>query len=430
MKPRPWLVAVTALAAGGANAACGGSAPPPAPRTASAPPAPRLTGPVATRPRSSSSSSDEGIILVLIRELDADRIVGRERIDADCQNGILTLRGDVSAPLVKERAVAIARVVQGVRAIVDRIAVAARPRPDPELALLAGSALASDSVTASEPMGAHAHAGVVRLTGMADSNAARRIAEGDVLAVPGVVEVVDDLAVEPGMRTDAQVAREVGRILREDPWLDGSRVEEGVHGGVVTLVGYVKSAAERARAEDDALLGSPDGVNVVALNIVHLEDGTLRNGAPIERTDNELAAALSDAYALDPRVRPFVPAFEVRGGVAVLTGTAPDPDTARAAAEDARNVTGMTAAHDDLNVMTTTAQSDAAVLYEARGAFDRDPGLSARGLTVEVVHGRLALRGNVVSEAERRHAISVATSIRGVRGVDDDLLVDPPRLAR
>jgi osmotically-inducible protein OsmY len=277
-------------------------------------------------------------------------------------------------------------------------------------------------------MGASAHAGVVRLTGVADSNASRRIAEDDVLALRGVLQVIDDLAVEPTRRTDAQVAREVDRILRDDVWLDASQVEERVSRGVVTLTGSVKSAAEKARAEDDALADSPEGVNVVALRIDPIDDGTSRSDGRAARTDDDLTAALLDAYARDPRVRPFVPGIEIRSGVAVLTGTAPDPWAARAAAEDARNVTGMEEAHDDLNAPAKGAESDATVLHEARGAIDSDPGLSARGLTVEVLHGRLALRGAVASESERRHAISVATSVRGVLGVDDDLVIDPPKL--
>ena len=365
---------------------------------------------------------------MLIRELEADRAVAREHIDADCLNGILTLRGSVSAPLAKERAVAIAAIVQGVRAIVDRISVADRPRTDSELEWRAASALAADAVTAGEPVGARAHVGVIRLTGVVDSSAARRIAENDVLAVPGVVTVVDDLAVEPSKRTDAQVTREVQRTLQDDPWLDDSRLEARTSSGIVTLTGAVASAAESARAEDDARASSPEGVDVAALRIDPADDGTLRSRGAVARSDVELAAALYDAYAMDPRVRPFVPRFEIRSGVALLTGSAPDPETARAEEEDARNVPGMAAAHDDLSVSTTAPQTDAALLYEARGALDRDPRLSSRGLTVEVLHGWVALRGNVASEAERRHAISVATSVRGVRGVDDDLVVEPPRL--
>ena len=371
---------------------------------------------------------DAQIVRVLIHELEADPVVAGERIDTDSERGIVTLRGEVNAPLAKQRAVALAQVVRGVRAVVDRMSVTARAYPDPDLELLAASVLAADAVTASEAMGASARAGVVRLTGVADSNASRRIAEDDVLALRGVLQVIDDLAVEPARRTDAQVASEVDRILRDDVWLDASQVEESVSRGVVTLTGSVKSAAEKARAEDDALAGSPEGVNVVALRIDPIDDGTSRSDGRVARTDDDLTAALLDAYARDPRVHPFVPGLEVRSGVAVLTGTAPDPGAARAAAEDARNVTGMEEAHDDLNAPAKGAESDATVLNEARGAIDRDPALSARGLTVEVLHGRLALRGSVASESERRHAISVAASVRGVLGVDDDLVIDAPKL--
>jgi osmotically-inducible protein OsmY len=423
MNPRPWLAAFGAIAAGAVSTACAGSAPARPSRTAAARPGASLDTRVESR-----ASPDAWTVRVLIRELEADQAVAHEHIDADCLNGVLTLRGSVSAPLAKERAVAIAAIVQGVRAIVDRISVADRPRTDSELEWRAASALAADAVTAGGPVGARAHVGVIRLTGVVDSSAAKRIAENDVLAVPGVVTIVDDLAVEPSKRTDAQVTREVQRTLQDDPWLDDSRLEARTSNGIVTLTGAVASAAESARAEDDARASSPEGVDVAALRIDPADDGTRRSQGAVTRSDVELAAALYDAYAMDPRVRPFVPGFEIRSGMALLTGSAPDPETARAAEEDARNVPGMAGAHDSLSVSTAAPETDALLLYEARGALDRDPKLSSRGLTVEVLHGWVALRGNVASEAERRDAISVATSVRGVRGVDDDLVVEPPRL--
>ena len=60
--------------------------------------------------------------------------------------------------------------------------------------------------------------------------------------------------------------------------------------------------------------------------------------------------------------------------------------------------------------------------------LEHDPHLSSRHIAVEVFHGRVSLRGSVGSEADRRRAIAAVTSVPGARGVDDDLVVDPPTL--
>jgi len=376
------------------------------------------------------AESDTWIVAVLLRELDGDVVVARERIDVDCVNGVLTLQGQVGDRLAKERVIAIAQVVRGVRAIVDRVSLTPTPRPDYELEFVAAGAIAADPATAGESIAPHAHAGVLRLTGNVESNATRRIAESDVLALPGVLDVADDLAVVPGERSDDRLRTQVERLMRDDPWLDDTRLRVVTRKGVVRVVGSVNSAAERARAEADARATSPRDVDVVALRIDAKADGTWRDDPAAPRSDDDLERAFVDAVARDPRVHPFLPGVQVRDRVMVITGEAPDVDAAQAVGEDARNTPGVADTHVDVRVAPAVGETDAAVLYEARGALEHDPRLASRHIAVEVVSGRVSLRGNVASESDRRRAIAAATSVPGARGVDDDLIVDPPRLAR
>jgi osmotically-inducible protein OsmY len=376
------------------------------------------------------AATDTWIVAVLLRELHRDAAVSRERIDVDCAHGVLTMQGEVSERLAKERAVAIAQVVRGVRAIVDRITVAARPRPDYELDFVAAAALAGDPVTAGEGIGAHARAGVVHLVGNVDSNATRRIAESDVRGIPGVIEVADDLAVAPGGRSDGRLRSEVLRTMRDDPWLDDARVQIATQNGVVHVSGFVNSAAERARAESDARATTPRDVDVAELRIAVTSDGTWREMPAAPRTDDEIAQAFVDAMTRDPRVRAFKPVVQVRDRVIVITGEALDADAAQAVAEDARNLPGVADSHVEIAIAPAVDEDDRAVLFKARGAIEHDPHLAARHLVVQVFHGRVSLRGSVASEADRRRAIAAVASVPGARGVDDELTVDPPRLAR
>jgi osmotically-inducible protein OsmY len=419
-----WVSLAVIGALGAGTAACGASAPTAPARTAED--TPQAFSDARVLP---TTASDTNIVAVTLRELQADTVVRRERIEVDCVNGVLTLQGEVAVPLAKLRAVEIAELGKGVRAVVDRLVLAAHPQPDYELEFLAASALAHDHVTYGEPIAAKGSAGTIRLTGNVDSNATRAIAENDVLAIPGVLSVENDLAVVPGPRSDGRLLGEVTRVMNDDPWIDDARVHIEVGQQVVRLSGNVNSAAERARAERDAHACSPEGVDVTALRIDPIADGTLRGQPAVPRTDDDLTRAFFDAVRRDPRVRPFVPGIQVRDRVAVITGQAPNRDAALAVADDARNVVGMADTHIELDALAMSASDDdGAVRAGARGVIDRDPRLSVLRLSVDVLHGRVTVSGEVPSEVDRRRALAAVASVPGARGVDDEIRVDRPTL--
>jgi osmotically-inducible protein OsmY len=373
---------------------------------------------------------DAWIVRVTQRELARDRVTQQERLDVDSQDGVVTLQASVSNRLAKERALDIARVVRGVRAIIDRVVVAAVPRPDYEIEFAVAGVLGHDPATAGARIAARAHQAVVRLSGDVDSNATRRIAVNDVLAIPGVVDVVDNLVVRPGKLADARLAAQVGRIVCDDPWLDDDRIHVSAKGGVVRLSGSVGSAAERARTENDARTASPAHVDVSMLRIENwVDDGTLRSNPDVLHTDGDIDEALHDAFARDPRVQPFVPTVDVRNRFVVLTGVAPTPEAARAVDEDARNLPGVADVRDAVRTLPADyEQSDAAISEQVQRTVLRDPRLSAARITIYVMQGRVYLRGEVPTDSDRLRAISIATSAPGVRDVDDGLGVAPPQL--
>jgi osmotically-inducible protein OsmY len=379
---------------------------------------------------------DDVIVRTTLRELDRDPATARERIGVDSEAGVLTLRGSLASRLPKERAVDVAHVVRGVRAIIDRTEVLPEPRPDYELDFAAAGALAHDPVTSGQRIAARTHQAVVLLSGSVDSNAARRIAEADVLTLPGVRDVVSHLAtLPPGAarptsepRSDDRIAAEVDRLIRNDPWLDDSHVRVSARAGLVRLEGWVGSAAERARAENDAWAASPTGVDAMGLRLDRfIDDGTLRSAPTTQRSDGELTQALLDAFVRDPRVHPFAPTVEVRGGMVVLTGVAPNQHVARAVDDDARALPGIAGVRDDVKTLPAVySQTDAEVRDEVARAILRDPALGPSGVEVDVLRGRVFLRGTVASNRDRLRAISIATSAPGARDVHDGLVVAPP----
>jgi osmotically-inducible protein OsmY len=371
--------------------------------------------------------SDEAIVRTALRELGKDAVTGPEQIGADSADAVLTLQGPVSTQLAKRRAVDIAHVVRGVRAIVDRIEVVARPRPDYELDSVAASVLSRDPVTSGQHIDARAHEAIVVLSGHVGSNAARLVAEADALSIPGVVDVIDNLVVLPREQSDGRAAAETERIVKDDPWLDDSHIRVAVRAGLVSLDGWVGSPAERKRAENDAWASAPAGVDASRLVIDQFtDDGTLRTPPVTVYNDGDLHQALLDAFVRDPRVHPFAPTLEVRGRVVVLTGVAPNPAVARAVDDDARALPGAIGVRDDVKTPPGVySESDADIRREVLRVIARDPGLGA-GVSVDVKNGQVFLRGTVPSNSDRLRAVAIAASPPGARDVDDGLVVTPP----
>ena len=380
----------------------------------------------------SESATDARVVRVVIRELDSDPILAREHIRVSVDLGVVGLEGSVGTRLAKDRAVEVARIVKGVRAILDRIAVTPRERPHGELELVVTAVLANDPVTAHQRIAVRAPGGIVHLSGDVDSMGARGIAERDALAVPGVVDVKDDLAVRPQRRSDDRLAAAVSRILEDDPWLDASRVRVSAHRGIVTLSGGVASAAELARAESDAREASPVRLDAAALQIdpIDNDDGTLRAKAEFASEDHEIAQALGDAYLLDPRVRPFSPTVRVRDRVVVLTGVAPTPAALRAAEEDALHVPGVAHVRDDMKERTQVVrEDDEALRSDLARTIASVPNLGLLRVAVEVQRGRVILRGAVPTENDRAQIVALVSSAPGALDVDDGLTVTQTGLA-
>jgi hyperosmotically inducible protein len=79
------------------------------------------------------AASDPGITTAVKSKLTADDTVKAYQIDVDTKEGVVTLSGTVTNPAAKARAVELARGTDGVRNVVDNIAVASQtvtPPPD------------------------------------------------------------------------------------------------------------------------------------------------------------------------------------------------------------------------------------------------------------------------------------------------------------
>lgn len=93
----------------------------------------------------------------------------------------------------------------------------------------------------------------------------------------------------------------------------------------------------------------------------------------------------------------------------------------RAAAEQASADVGRVGAEAGDKV------TDAVITTTVNAELAKDSSLSALKIDVDTVSGHVALRGTAPSTAARDHATDLAGRVKGVRSVDNQLKVEPPK---
>jgi osmotically-inducible protein OsmY len=143
--------------------------------------------------------SDEKITSEIREALERDVWIDSTRIGIETVNGVVFLRGTVSALPERAEAENVARWVAGVIDVVNHINVEPRMKlADEEIARDVRAALLKNTRLDLTEIGVVAKDGVVHLTGTVRSYTQKRIAEYIAFGVPGVVDVVNDLSVELG----------------------------------------------------------------------------------------------------------------------------------------------------------------------------------------------------------------------------------------
>jgi hyperosmotically inducible protein len=165
---------------------------------------------MATMMTAACAQSDSGITTAVKSKLAADDTVKAYNIDVDTKDRVVTLRGDVGTAAARERAVELARATEGVRDVVDVLAVGPAAAPT---------------------------------TGVADSD--RKDAGDD----DG--NLVGDAAITAAVKTKMLADSDVG----------GLKIDIDTTDGVVVLKGNVSSAAEKRKAVQIAR--DTDGVKTV-----------------------------------------------------------------------------------------------------------------------------------------------------------------------
>lgn len=390
----------------------------------------------------------------LARDMGADTA---KQLQVMVEGGTVVLSGAVDSLLAEKRAIELAEMTRGVRAVEEHIAV--RPGDevdDGELVARARAALAMDAITADDTYQVQAADGIVTLGGVVDSYAEKCIAFETVAALEGVRAIIDELQVAgegPGAaRQDDRVRQGIERWLESSvviPGAKGISVASAPEGGV-RLEGKVPSARARTLAVESALMLGARHVDASGLEVdpeatwrgagqsgvaragqpsqpadSDAEDRTLPAGAPRASGDDQaLQATYERLLEVDPRLAKGDVNARVEGGRITLEGTVGDLAGKRCAEELAWSLAGVRGVDNELLVTPTQRVEDDELKDAIEEAFARHALLSGSGIDVDVDGGRVTLSGDVRSAWERETAAKLASRARGATDLQNDVDVE------
>lgn len=370
--------------------------------------------------------TDRAISDAVEDELGMDRAVSSLLIDVFTADGIVTLSGSVDNLLAKERAARIARIVKGVRAVVNKIEV--KPpflRMDWQILEDVKDALRTDPATDAFEIDVSVEDNVVTLSGNVDSWQEKGLCETVAKGVKGVRAIESKINVSwPKVRSDYEIKKEIEKALEWDTFVDNALIDVQVNSGKVKLSGTVGSAAERRWAFTDANVHGVKAVDDSALEVSRwARDENLKGDKYVQRSKSEIEKAVQDALLYDPRVFSFEITPEVDGSTVILRGTVDNLKAKRAAAQDARNTVGVRVVENRIKVRPAVLLSDEKLKDRIRRALMRDPYVESYDITVDVINGVVDLYGSVDTYFEKSQADDVVSKVSGVIMVDNNLIV-------
>lgn len=345
--------------------------------------------------------------------LRAESAVGID-VEVQVDEGVVILSGTAPDLLTKDRLVAEAAGVRGVRGIVDRLEVEPPSRSDEAIARDVRRALEASTGLEGVDLSVRVQNGYVTLEGAlkqpAEATHAMELARG----VVGVRDVVDRTSVTPRDEAgDEDIRASLERALALDARFRGNPIGVEVEGGIARLTGAVDSAEERELAADYALAAGADFVDIRELSVGEREDDAPRPGGVV-RDDGLIEDAVRAALSLDPRLDDEAVRVEVRDGVATLRGSVRTLAAREAATERAQQANGVRGVRNLVDVEPALEVPDEELLTRVDEALSRDPWLFDADLNVRVEDGFVTLSGELPSRYVRERARALVSSIEGV----------------
>ena len=224
-------------------------------------------------------------------------------------------------------------------------------------------------------------------------------------------------------RPDNEIERDVRGRLVWDTLVDDELIFVDVKDGVVFLKGTVGSVMEQGRARADAWVLGVKRIDSSGLEVKPWARDEMRQRKFAYITDKEIANAIMQAFLFDPRVAQFNPRIEVRNGEVILVGAVDSLPAKIAAEEIARNTSGVWRVRNFLKVRPSAVPGAQELQRDIKAALNNHAYLDPNDISVRVRAGKIALNGTVNSDFEKAWAERIASEVKGVVAVDNNLAV-------
>lgn len=198
--------------------------------------------------------SDIQIQKDVMEQLRWEPFLKASEIGVAVKNGIVTLTGQVDSYTKKLTAENTVKKIAGVKAIAEDIKIGVSPankKTDLEIAEAVLTALKWHSAVQEEKIKIKVENGNVRLEGVVEWEFERKNAESAIENLTGVHSVLNLITVKPKIKA-ADVEQQISAAFHRSATIDSARIAAEVNGSKVTLLGKVRTIAEKEDAESAA----------------------------------------------------------------------------------------------------------------------------------------------------------------------------------
>ncbi len=354
--------------------------------------------------------------------LRADPRVSAPEITATTASGIVTLTGSVDNLAARTYAIAEARKINGVIGVIDMLTVTPTFRWDTDIANAVRRRLLNSAQISSQGIFVACSDGAVTLSGTVNSYPQEQQAALLASEVRGVKKVTNDIrTIWTDARSDFDIKNDAVGAIGRDVYLAGLPITVAVQDGVVTLSGSVGSAYERSRAVDDVRWITNVTDVTDKLTVDWFDNRGVKTRIPIP-SDEDVKLAVRKSLDQDSRLAGA--AIEVRTsfGEVILDGSVYSNYDRGIAEQDAKNVIGVAWVRNNL-VARGDRREDWAIEDDVAFNLETDGIVDGFGLGSSVRNGVVTLTGQVNSWYQWSHASDVASRVRGVKSVIDNITV-------
>jgi osmotically-inducible protein OsmY len=216
-----------------------------------------------------------------------------------------------------------------------------------------------------------------------------------------------------------EIRRRIIEYLAWDSRLDSSGIDVDVFDSTARLHGSVSSLPEKTAAENDTWIVAGVKTIINDLEIHFHGNQSLPADSDIEGNIRKMILWVPEISSSDIDVK-------VNGGVVYLNGSVDSYHKKMRLEELTAETKGVVRVINLVTVVPSRDILDRAIADRIIDEFNRQPGIPAHSIDVEVVMGKVTLTGSVPDWNTFHIAFVVAERLLGVRDVDNRLVIMRP----